>query len=183
MWAFVGLAVGALLLATVVGVGGGYWHYTRTPTYSLEQIRKAVAAHDRQLFEQYVDVDSVCGAAVDKVVAAAHAGKEAPKNQWDPAGQNMGNSMTLERPALVSILKQQLASAVEKGMGDFINPGNARLEGPVTLDGKTAKVGFALGPPPGGLHMTVRLRDRGSTWQVVEVDGLQELLQAVPVRQ
>lgn len=62
----------AASIAAIALLGGGYWYfgyYTKTPTYSLQMIEEAIAAHDEQKFARYVDLDAIVDRSSDALVA------------------------------------------------------------------------------------------------------------------
>lgn len=75
----IGLALVALLGALIVGsislVGFEYW-WRGTPQYSLNQINKAVQAHDRELFRKHVDIRSVASRLIDDLMIGKSGGDE-----------------------------------------------------------------------------------------------------------
>ena len=45
-----------------------YWYWTTTPQYALAAVVMSITNHDTQMFEKYVDVDTVSGRAFDEIV-------------------------------------------------------------------------------------------------------------------
>lgn len=58
-----------LVLVAAILVGGGFWYWTTTPQYAIEEVKNAVKAHDRARFEKYVDTESLASGFVDDLVS------------------------------------------------------------------------------------------------------------------
>lgn len=58
------------LVALAVLAGGGFWYWTTTPAYSLEQIRDAVRDHNLSKFQMYFSVDEVAESMVKDLLAS-----------------------------------------------------------------------------------------------------------------
>ncbi len=64
--------IAALVVMAAVLAGMGAWYfgsYTKSPEYALRQIQNAIARHDQQAFDQYVDAEHLTASAVDAVLA------------------------------------------------------------------------------------------------------------------
>src|SRR5918996_965353 len=84
--------VGAIVVTALAVSAGVYWYYTRTPTYSLKQISKAIESRNLQLFQKHVDVEAVCKDVVGALVQEAGAATAANMhdNPWAAAGAALG---------------------------------------------------------------------------------------------
>lgn len=121
----------ALLVALTLAMGGGYYYFTSTPTYSLYQIKKAIESHDSTAFNKYVDVDRV----TDDLLAEAtkEIGSELQDNPF--AG--------LAKTLLLS-MKDELKSKINKSIEE-ISSGNENSFSEVSIknikrEGKSANV-------------------------------------------
>lgn len=61
--------LGALLLIMLTA-GGGFWYWTTTPQYSLEQLKEAVRDHDLSKFQLYFSTDQVAESMVKDMLAS-----------------------------------------------------------------------------------------------------------------
>ena len=70
------LVAGAFAVLLLVVGALVYWQWTRTPTYSLRHIQKAVETHDVAEFKQYVDLDGVSSRLIDDIMSEALEGTD-----------------------------------------------------------------------------------------------------------
>ncbi len=61
--------LGLLLMVAVLLAGGGFWYWTSTPQYAVQQAAKAIKEHDVLAFHNWVDVQSLSSSAVDDLVS------------------------------------------------------------------------------------------------------------------
>lgn len=186
-----------VLALLVAGSAVGYWHWTQTPTYSLRQIQKAFETHDVDKFEKYVDIESVSSRLIDDVMR--HASKESEsKSGAEGLGAAFAAGLVqLMKPRLVEIIQEQVARLVEEGNiempGD--EAGEATLQGIsekigaggqsftgiryTKQQGKVALIGigFRNAQLDADLVLELKMRDRGSYWQLVEFSNLAELME------
>jgi hypothetical protein len=168
--------VAGLAFLALLAAGGGYWYWTTTPQYSLEQARRAFQTHDLAAFDKYVDVDSLVETGIDAL--AAEASREG-------AGGAVGAAVALLfRGRLAAELETQVRRSVEKG-ADFEgrDPRRTTFEiGDVRRDGKVAVARVVAQTQRGAvaerLELQLKLRDKGSYWQVFEIANLPELWRA-----
>jgi hypothetical protein len=57
-----------LLVLCLLGAGGWWW-WTNTPTYAVQQASNALKHHDLNQFDRWVEIHTVCSAAVDDLVS------------------------------------------------------------------------------------------------------------------
>ncbi|HEY9783788.1 MAG TPA: hypothetical protein V6D17_00205 [Candidatus Obscuribacterales bacterium] len=59
-----------LVLAVLVALigGGGYWYWTTTPQFAVQQAKDAVKKHDLKTFEKYVDLKTVSSEMADDLL-------------------------------------------------------------------------------------------------------------------
>jgi hypothetical protein len=172
----------ALLFVAALAVGGGgYWYYTRTPDYSLRRIDDALKNHDAALFEKHVDVEAVCDAAVDALIASSD--RDAPTDKWEAAGRGLENAIVgFLKPQIAASARREITRAIENG-GDVngrtyeLSRGAAR-----TLymgDGKLALTDVEVREKDGRarpIRVEVMLRNQGGYWQVFKIENLDELI-------
>jgi len=98
-----------LFFLTVVA-GLAYWYWTTTPSYALTQILAAVRTKDVELFEKYVDIESIADRAIDDVL-------HGPARESGMLGDNMiGVGMIgLFKPEITAIAKTQVLKFIESG--------------------------------------------------------------------
>lgn len=108
--------IAAIVLIVILATGSIlYWQYTKTPKYSLWQAKKAIDQHDLASFEKYVDVEGICSSAIDQLLEKI-SDTEKPKDEWEKLGQTIGKGLvTVLKPQLSKIVKQQISDLVEKG--------------------------------------------------------------------
>jgi len=100
-------------------IGGGAWlayyKYTRSPEYSLNQIRLAYEEHDLTKFEKYVDTKTVVRGLLDKTMDEI-SNELNPESKAEKLGQDLGKGLfTLVRPRLEEVWVQQIQALVESG--------------------------------------------------------------------
>lgn len=119
------------LAILAVAIGGGYYYFTGTPTYSLYQLKKSIQAHDSATFNKYVDTDRV----IDGLLTDAMKGTDADSNNNPFAG--------LAQTFLLS-MKETLKSSINKNVEDISNGKGDKITGlrikSVTKEGKSANV-------------------------------------------
>jgi len=195
----VSVALAAVLLA---GAAFAYWHWTRTPTYSLRQMQKALETHDVAKFEKYVDVKCVSSRLIDDMMIEAL--KESQSQSGAEAlGTALGAGLVqLMKPRLVGAVHEQFIRLVERGsfrsstpatsesaseesslrsMSEQIGADDGSFKGIeyIKKQGKIALVGleFRNAELDADLVLELKLRDMGGYWQLVEFANLTELLQ------
>ena len=105
------IALAVVLLLIIGGLAGYFLWYTKTPEYSVYQIKKAVDKHDWSLFSRHVDTKNVIGKAFDDVVAVA-----LEDNEMDESVKGLASGFAmLVRPMLVENLTDQVKTWVETG--------------------------------------------------------------------
>jgi len=178
------------IVPVVVIVAGGiiYWQYTRTPKYSLWQVKKSIEQHDLASFEKYVDVEGIASSFIVKILETS-----------DVSGFEE-NLMILAKPQLTKILQQRIAEYVETGkfeegkkspeseepQGLLSKSWNKVRESKIVFqgisyvkkEGKIAYVGLELFQEKydTSLIMDLKMRDRGGYWQVAELSNFSEFM-------
>ncbi len=130
----------AVIAAAVFLIGaGGYWYWTTTPQYAVEEMRAAVRTHDLDKFQKFVDLNHVSSALVDDFVAEPMQ----RLSDGGVAGQiiMMGVAGVL-RPILVSGISHEVTNFVETG--SFT--GRTRNDDPDPLSKATAAQGDSESP-------------------------------------
>jgi hypothetical protein len=179
----VSVVAAAVVVMALAFAVGGYWYYTRTPTYSLKQISNAIEARNLQLFEKHVDVEAVSKDVVGALVqeAGAATAANARDNPWAAAGAALGQGLVAAmRPGL----ETQLAQGIRNGVSA---PGNdeasSQLRSAFTLNRIEQEArGFAdawitaTDPEKRTRTVQVRLKDQGGYWQVMALPNLADIL-------
>jgi hypothetical protein len=101
------------ILIVLVVIGSlGFWYWTTSPEYSIEQVKEAVKHHDLVSFKKYVDLDSVASGMVDDLLAAPMRSALGPGlfGQWLVAG-------------IVGVFKAPLVNGVKEDLSHFVTTG------------------------------------------------------------
>jgi hypothetical protein len=103
------------LVALAVLAGGGFWYWTTTPAYSLEQIQDAVRDHNLSKFQMYFSVDEVAESMVKDLLAS-------------PVRKTLGGEM-LERILSSGMVSQttvqhEVASSIAGDIKSFVDTGS-----------------------------------------------------------
>lgn len=126
-----------ILVVVLVLAGVGWWFWTTTPQYSLQQIKEAVKTHDLGKFEKYVDVDSVSVRMVDDVLTEPMRKLLGP----NVLGQFIiGGLLGVIKQPLVQGVKQDIRDLVESG--DFKRKPNEVGQQCLSLGSMDEKLGF-----------------------------------------
>jgi hypothetical protein len=109
-----GLFVSLVALVLVGGTAiGGYLYWKRTPEFALKQVAKAITTHDRELFETYVDTESVINRAIDDLLAHENAQRTIDDGEKS-LGEQIGEGLVqLMRPKIVEMVQRELNKAIE----------------------------------------------------------------------
>ncbi len=162
------ISVGALVLAAFVALGG-WWYWTRTPEYSLDQAAKAIQTHDWDLFTRHVDVDGVVTSLVDAAVVAVSTQQGTAKNEWEAAGRNLGQGLAfMMKPRIAEEFRNGIRKAVEETDSKDRKIKLLSREG-VDRDGKVAQAHLVFSGPNGPLFVALNMRDKGDHWQVSNI--------------
>jgi hypothetical protein len=184
-----------LILLVLVG-GLGYWYWTTTPEYAIEQVRNSVRDHDLVKFQKYADTDAIASNMVDDFLA---------KPMQEVLGTGLlGRFLTA---GLVSMFKQEMVTGTKEQIlrfvetGDFVDRSKAIDPGssPTPLeqvdkrlgfrnhafkeiqsihkDGKIATVDILVHNQVYNKDLTVELKmhDLGRIWRVTELSNLPEI--------
>lgn len=198
------LIVAVIIFAVILAVGSFYyWQYTKSPKYSLWQAKKAFEQHDLVSFEEYVDVEGITNSLIDQMLKSA-AEQEKPKDKWEQFGESIGKGLvTLLKPQLSKIAKQQVATLVETGrieekqvktesnepdfsLSDIWNKAGKEKAGfkgieYIKKEGKLAYVGlkFYHEEYNTNLILDLKMRDKGGYWQVAELSNFAEYMNKI----
>jgi hypothetical protein len=186
-----------VLLAIVAGLG--YWYWTTTPEFAVQQVRNAVREHDLKKFKQYADTESVASNLVDDLLTKPMQQALGP----GVFGQVIvGGIVGMFKPVFVKGVEKQLIHFVETGeLRDQTADGSAdddvqgislgKLDGRFGFrkhafrsieydkrDGKVATVGVKLHNEVYNkdLVLDLKLHDEGGYWQVVELSNFPEFV-------
>jgi len=196
--------IATTVLIVIVATGAVlYWQYTRTPKYSLWQVKKAIEQHDLASFEKYVDVEGIINSFIDQMLELL-SDQEKPKDEWEQLGESIAKGLiTLLKPQLTKIVRQQIADYVE--IGKFKQEKKStESEGPeislseiwdktgsekntfqgiayIRKEGKIAYVGlkFFQEQYDTTLILDLKMRHRGSYWQAAELSNFSEFMNKI----
>jgi hypothetical protein len=127
-----------LILVALVG-GLGYWYWTTTPEYAIEQVRNSVRDHDLVKFQKYADTDAIASNIVDDFL-------EKPMQEVLGAGL-LGRFLTA---GLVGMFKQEMVTGTKEQVvrfvetGDFVDKSKSVDSGvaPTPLEQVDKRLGF-----------------------------------------
>ncbi len=198
--------IGAAAAVLIAVAGGGYWYvhwYTKTPTYTIDEIRAAAVEHDPEAFERRVNLDRVVSSGTDDVMGFM---------MGDAGDAIMGTPFARDivcavKPAVVSGLKDTILMMVKTGTFDGTDRAQSHAQGQKDAsantiieksgarsidfsgidyvkendDGDKANVGIRIDEPDLGNYVLDIAMERQSdrTWQVVAVTNLREYLDAL----
>lgn len=194
-----GMVAVLLVVAALV-----YWQRTRTPEYSLHQLRNAIRSRDVAKFEQYVDIESVLSQAFDDVTDAFWANADSQS-----VGETLANAfivglVQVMKPRAVEEFRREAIRLLERGWlfrpREAVDDGDSSeddLRSLIDMAGadrasfrgikyikkhdKVALVGlrFRHRILDANLLYELKLRDMGGYWRVVEVTNLKEQMQRI----
>ena len=98
-----------ILLAICLLAGAGWWYWTTTPQYAVQQAANAIKAHDVQTFHNWVDVEEVSSSAIDDLLA-------------EPA-RAVGGAGIVERIvgiSIMSIFKPNVVQSMDKQIDNWV---------------------------------------------------------------
>lgn len=115
-------AIVLLLMMITLLVGAtayGYWRLS--PQYALLKIKVAIETHDRELFHEYVDLDTLISRGVDGFLEFHQTG---PVQSSPEAGgtQLASGLITMMKPTLVEMVKGQVDQMIEGNIGTRSQP-------------------------------------------------------------
>lgn len=146
----------AALLILAAGALGAMYYVAGTPQYSLYQLKRSIADHDRTTFRKHFDVDRVVVATVESKVGNIPAGPNVVSDKAQTMLMPASEAIILERlderfddPSSAQILDMKIDAVRYQGDAAFVT-----LKDP--KDGSTTTLTLARNP------------DRG--WRVVAMD-------------
>jgi len=194
------LTIAIVLFVAIVAGGIIYWQYTRTPKYSLWQAKKAIEQHDLASFEKYVDVEGITNNLIDQILEIS-TDETKPQDEWKQLGEAIAKGLiSLLKPNLTKILKQQIVEYVEMGKFEEEKKSRESEEPEISLsdlwnksggernvfkgiayvkkEGKIAYVGleFFQEKYDTSLILSLKMRDKGRYWQVAEISNFSEFM-------
>jgi len=182
-WFRVGAACAVLLFA--LGIYGWLW-FKGTPTYSLMQLRKAIAARDADAAMMYIDMDSVVDGLLRQAMAKnPQAASPQPHDMKDTKAvmQDMGQILAQGMMAMFTpMIKEGLRTGVRQSIAsgddnsvlrkDLLAEGKAKPS--VSRRGKDARV--TLGD---GKTVLVMRKAPEGYWRIVGVEGAEAMFKDV----
>jgi hypothetical protein len=107
------LAYPIAFLTAVLGLG--YWYWTTTPSYALTAVVVSVKNRDVDMFEKYVDVDSVISHAFDDIV------------QGPISAEIIGRSNSFIGMGFVRFFKRQIVELAHGKVDEYVGQGHLHL--------------------------------------------------------
>jgi len=198
----------SLAVIIIAGLGFAYWYWTGTPTYSLQQVQKALETNDVVKFEKHVDIKSISSRLIDDLMNFTLKEPQ-PQSELEGFGISLAAGLVhLMKPHLIDSIYSQTIRQVEKGnFGNFNSQEGTEDSQEINVDiddiseqlgvdkesfsgvsyirkdGKVALAGLAFQSKDFGESMILelRLRNMGRYWQVVEISNITELLQEIEI--
>lgn len=186
------LKIGGAIVALLAMITAWWFlYYTKTPTYSLGIVRKAVQQHDLDTFKKHVDLDTLMDKAIDDLLASDDQYNEMKNNPFATG------LIQMLKPTVVDIVKKKVYSVVETGKDSVQSTANNNNEyangiannisvdnnktfvgvGKTTKDGKIATVELIVNDEDLGKEFTyvINMRElNDGTWQVTGIENLAE---------
>jgi hypothetical protein len=172
----------SLIIIIISGLALAYWRWITSPTYSLKALGYAIADHDRDAVEKYIDVESVSDNALDQFI---------------------GGSENLLANGLVNLIKPQVSKVLKNNFIKYVETGEfehaedvgeaagevtgammkvtdpqVRFDGveSVRKSGKIAYITLKIKKSNGEeLFPILKMRKRDYYWQVISVENFKEL--------
>jgi len=131
--------VGGVVLFILVAAWMGYSYWRSTPTYAFSQMKTAIDTHNRDLFYEYVDVDTLVKRSVDVLLQELSEKKQTGStegNKWEQLGQNLAMGLVeMFKPKLVEMVKDQIDKLIETSKPtDNEASGDISQAGPQNMD-------------------------------------------------
>ncbi len=133
------IVAGAAVVFILLAAWMGYVYWKSTPTYAFSQMKTAIDTHDRDLFYEYVDVDTLVKRSVD-VLLQEYTEKQqagsAEGNEWEQLGKNLATGLVeMFKPKLVEMVKDQIDKLIETFNPDADEADSgAKQVGPKNMD-------------------------------------------------
>jgi hypothetical protein len=108
------IVVAMSVLVIVAGLVG-HLMWTKSPSYSLKQVRRAIVTHDLVTFDKYVDTETLVSRFVDQILAE-HLKEQQASDANAEWSMNLAQGLIQAiKPQLVAGVEQQIKSLVEQG--------------------------------------------------------------------
>lgn len=183
-----------LIVVVLCALAFYFLYYIKTPSYSLNIVREAVAKHDVATFEKHVDLDKVLDKGFDDLIAA-----EVQKGEDSLANPFVAGIINMIKPALVNGVKADILSKVkgeakaekqnENIAQKFVDKAFRGKTESFTIEdvsevsetGENAVIALSMRHKLAGSEIELRLnmaKLSDGTWRVVGIDNLAEFLAA-----
>lgn len=108
--------------------GLAYWYWTTTPSYALTAVVVSVKNRDVEMFEKYVDVDSILSHAFDDIV------------QGPISSEILGRSNSFIGMGFVRFFKREIVELAHGKVDDYVSEGHVHMADnvPTTVNPITA---------------------------------------------
>lgn len=118
----------ALILIGIIALSlAGFWYWTTTPRYSMQQVKEAIKQHDLIKFEKFVDVDTASNRMVDDFLT---------EPMQKSVGPNIIGQIIVK--GLATFIRPQLAAGVKHEIINFVETGNFKKSDPQESAGDVA---------------------------------------------
>ena len=173
-----------LLLGTMGAVA--YVRWTGSPEYSLRELGRAYAAHDRLGVEAYLDADAVARSVVDEMIGGIFDRSSARQSGgYGALGSTLAARMAEGmRPSLEGDIRKSIVDAVAGTNRSVAVEAIERITADdvlVTSRRDTLALAQVWIPRADGGSaslLTLRLVHRGSPWTIVAVEGAKDFLES-----
>jgi hypothetical protein len=157
----------AVLLVISAAIGGGYYYWTGTPQYTLEQLRTAYQTHDVDLALKYIDTDAVFDTLWTQIEAQMVTQASQSTDSWSTIGTMIGQGM-------VEGMKPALKEKFETGLTDAIKTGTTTSQVQDAVQkGKIVRSGDEYIVDTGtAIKLDLKKEDGQHYWRVVAIEGI-----------
>ena len=103
-------------LAVIAGaIGLFYWYWTTTPSYALTCVKDSLSHHDGEMFEKYVDIDSITSHAFDDLL-------DGPAR-----GELLGRMDNFIGVGFIRFFKREIVGVAHERVAEFVRDKNVEL--------------------------------------------------------
>ena len=191
------LLIPFILVSTAAGIYGSYHQHVSRPAHSMKVIRAAIANHDWEAFQSYVDVEGIVSASADELLAE-RMGDDKSAYSMNQLAEKYEQEV---KPEFVGAVTQAFQDYVERGRIKY--PEDAQLTDTqrmikqaginsihidtiskaATADGDTTVlIGFSNDSEdmPYYFELMAHLESKGDgTWKITRLTGLKDFQDAV----
>lgn len=160
-----------ILLSLIMFAGIGFYWWTTTPKYTLNQIKKAYNKHDVDLALKYMDLDAVFEDYWKDLQTNLLEQISTSNNEWEALGVVMGQGMIEKmKPSLKDKMKDQIIETIKDTDG-VESPINKAINNPnMYHDGNIVVIEIE------GSNIKFNLKKDGRYWKLVAIKGLSDVV-------